>query len=128
MRNVNIRTLFLVTAFGVYCTAPCASAAPEATLWASDSLTKVMQSARRSAGEGEGTVLTMSGARGEIVSGQAVFRAPKDLAAATVRISDLPHRAGRMPALRGCLRYGIAGHRRQFPPLRSSFNGCVTST
>jgi len=63
-------------------------------------MSMVEQSARRSAGEGEGTSLKMSGARGEIVSGQAVFRAPKDLAAATVRISDLHHRAGRMPALR----------------------------
>jgi len=65
-------------------------AAPPGSLWASDSLTKVMRSAAPHQDRG-GPVL-LAGAQGEMVSGQAVFRPTEDLARATTSISDLQHR------------------------------------
>lgn len=75
-----------------------APATTEATLWASDPLTKVLRSARP--GEGQTDLLRMSGARREIVSGQAVFRSPKAVGAALTTISPLRHRVSgaAMPA------------------------------
>jgi len=60
-------------------------------LWAQDALTKVMPSATSS--ERTAERLRVSGARREIVSGQAVFRPQQDVAAAQARITDLKHRA-----------------------------------
>ena len=58
-------------------------------IWASDSLTKVMRSA---APPHEGAArLELSGARGEIVSGQAVLRPGRDVVGAGARMTELRH-------------------------------------
>lgn len=59
-------------------------------LWPSDALTKVLRSA--TPGENTGPKLSLSGARREIVSCQAVFRSPKAVAAAAAEMSDLRQR------------------------------------
>ncbi|MHC1764108.1 MAG: hypothetical protein AB9869_07360 [Verrucomicrobiia bacterium] len=56
-------------------------------LWASDALTKVLRSA--TPGDTMGSKLSLSGARREIVSGQAVFLSPKDVSVAAAAMSDL---------------------------------------
>ena len=67
-------------------------AAPQSQLWASNNLTKVLRDATpMPAGP---SAAQLSGGRGEVVSGQAVFRAAADAAAATVQITDLHHAAG----------------------------------
>jgi hypothetical protein len=60
-------------------------------LWAEDALSKVVPSATEK--DGKADRLSLSGARREIVSGQAVFRPPKGVAAAQAEISDLKHRS-----------------------------------
>jgi hypothetical protein len=60
------------------------------SLWAADCLTKVMRS--ETPGEGTAAAMELSGARGETVSGQAVFRPTGDVPAATVQITDLRHK------------------------------------
>ena len=59
-------------------------------LWPSNALTKVMRSDLPA--PGLGSALEISGARGETVSSQAVFRPPKDVNAASVSVNDLRHR------------------------------------
>lgn len=61
-----------------------------ATIWPSDSLTKVMRSAEP--GDKVGSSLHLAGARNEIVSSQAVFRSSKDLTNVAAAITDLRHR------------------------------------
>lgn len=61
-------------------------------LWPSNGLTKVMRSDLP--GPGLASALEISGARGETVSSQAVFRPPKDVNAASVSVSDLRHMEG----------------------------------
>lgn len=63
---------------------------PSATLWGSHSLNKVARTA--SPDSDRPSPVLMAGARGEIVSGQAVFRSTADLPDVTVSISDLRHR------------------------------------
>ena len=67
-------------------------------LWSSDSLTKVMRSSMP--GDAAGDAVAVSGGRGEIVSGQAVFRPRTDVGGAVVSVSDLIARNsnGRIPA------------------------------
>ncbi|MBN1346625.1 MAG: DUF4091 domain-containing protein [Phycisphaerae bacterium] len=60
-------------------------------LWAVDCLTKVMRSATCPARGGD--VLKIDGARGEVVSAQAVFRPNRDLAKATCTITGLRYEA-----------------------------------
>ena len=78
---IAIVVLGLQLAFAQFSTA----AEPRA-LWPESCLTKVLRTAEASKAP---ATLEVSGARGEIVSGQAVFRAPADVAAATCTISDL---------------------------------------
>jgi hypothetical protein len=59
-------------------------------LWACDSLTKVLQPAMPCTDVD--APLRLYGSRGEIVSGQAVFRPADEVAHATVNIDDLKHR------------------------------------
>jgi hypothetical protein len=59
-------------------------------IWAEDALSKVMSSA--TGNESKADRLLLSGARREIVSGQAVFRPQKGVATAQAEISDLRHR------------------------------------
>ncbi len=66
-----------------------APAAAGAEFWASDSLTKVLRSARPAPGS---NALRISGARREIVSGQAVFRPAQDVTAAQATVSELRDR------------------------------------
>jgi len=61
--------------------------------WAGDSLTKVLRSTKP--GNQVGDSLLLTGARHEIVSGQAVFRSSKDLTNVTASITDLRHRHSR---------------------------------
>ena len=63
---------------------------PPPALWASDALAKVLRSDTAPA-SGAGTV-SISGARGEIVSGQAVFRPAADVAGAEAAVTDLARR------------------------------------
>ncbi len=63
------------------------------TLWPSDALTKVMRSAQPPT-EGTTQGWQLWGARGEVVSGQAVFRAKEDVQASAT-ISDLVQGAGK---------------------------------
>jgi len=58
------------------------------TLWPSNSLTKVLRSAKPDPEKG---VLEASGAKGEIVSTQAVFRSTTDVASVKAKISNLVH-------------------------------------
>ena len=60
-------------------------------LWASDSLEKVLRSAAPGADASAGRAVRVCGSRGEIVSGQAVFRSAVDVAEITAKISDLRH-------------------------------------
>jgi hypothetical protein len=64
--------------------------APAANLWPSDSLTKVMHS--HTPAQTAPHALVINGARGEIASGQAVFRPEEDLSDATFEISNLTHK------------------------------------
>ncbi len=69
-----------------------AQATPSSTghlLWASDPLTKVLRSAKPGA-TGE-DVIRIGGARREIVSGQAVFWSPKEVASAQASMTELRH-------------------------------------
>jgi hypothetical protein len=68
------------------------SALPEATLWPGDALTKVLRSAQAAEPGADVPRLNLSGARREIVSGQAVFRSAKDVAAVEASLTDLRHR------------------------------------
>ena len=61
-------------------------------LWASDSLAKVLRSAVPPTGADAGRAVRMCASRGEIISGQAVFRPAVDVAEVGVRISELRHR------------------------------------
>ena len=70
---------------------PTQAQEPGPTLWASDALTKVLRSDQPTHSGNE--VLQMSGARREIVSGQAVLKSPKAIAAAICSVSDLRHRS-----------------------------------
>ena len=90
MRNVSAYGVLSVAVIAGMCSAQAAGAASAGTLWPSDCLTKVMRA--DTPGPNAATALAVSGARGEIVSGQAVFRTPTDLAGATVSITDLRHR------------------------------------
>jgi hypothetical protein len=58
-------------------------------LWATDNLTKVLHSTRPNKQSGD--LLLLTGARNEVVSGQAVFCSSKDLTNVTVSITDLRH-------------------------------------
>ena len=67
-------------------------AAPQGQLWASNNLAKVLRHATpMPVGP---SAAQLCGGRGEVVSGQAVFRSAADAAAATVQITDLHHTAG----------------------------------
>lgn len=69
------------------------AASPTTALWASDALTKVLRSDQPVGPECD--TLRLSGARREIVSGQAVFWSSKEIAAAGAVMSDLkPRLAG----------------------------------
>jgi len=70
---------------------PQKSEAAEPVLWASSCLTKVLRPDMPE--EKMPSVLQLSGARGEIVSGQAVFYPGENLDAATVGITDLQHKS-----------------------------------
>jgi hypothetical protein len=59
-------------------------------IWAEDALSKVMSSATGT--NATAARLTLSGARREVVSGQAVFRPQSGVAAAQASLSDLKHR------------------------------------
>ena len=80
------RLCVLLAVFTFY---PRTQAISKTMLWPSDALTKVMRSDKPSAGISD--VLLISGARGEIVSSQAVFCSDENVSAASVRISDLRH-------------------------------------
>jgi len=64
------------------------SADESPALWPSDSLAKVLRTTQPTAGP---YVLEFSGARGETVSTQAIFRSNGDVKNATVTITDLKH-------------------------------------
>ncbi len=87
MGTPNLRTMLCVGSIVLICMVQRSWAAPQEALWASDCLTKVMRSTTRPA-KGA-AALDLYGARGETVSGQAVFRTGKDLAGATAAVTDL---------------------------------------
>ncbi len=93
MRSHNCLAVCLVQLIVVVADSDCrgqeTASASFGTLWPSDCLTKVLRSARA---DGLSDALRMSGARGETVSGQAVFRPEIDTGSAAVSISDLRHR------------------------------------
>lgn len=66
------------------------STAAQAQLWPVSPLTKVMRSDRPS--QDSSKSLRISGAAGEVVSGQAVFRAATERSGLTAAVSDLRHR------------------------------------
>ncbi len=90
MDSASVRPVLLVAVIVATYVAQAACAAPARRLWASDGLTKVMRSAVP--GDDAPARLHIAGARGEIVSGQVVFRPAKDVDGATVGISDLRQR------------------------------------
>lgn len=79
----------LVTAWSAM--AQATPAVSDVKLWAADALAKVLRSTKP--GEPGTNTLKLSGARREIVSGQAVFRSSREINAAQATISDLRHRA-----------------------------------
>ncbi|MHC4445930.1 MAG: glycoside hydrolase domain-containing protein [Planctomycetota bacterium] len=83
MKRLMIGVLLWMACFG-----QLGWAAEPGVLWPSDGLSKVLRTAKPSADAG---VLEFCGARGEIVSTQAVFRIGKDVTEAEVDISDLRH-------------------------------------
>lgn len=87
MKSMTVRTAALVLVLMTTVAVQVGAAASGRTLWASDCLTKVMRSATPD--KVADAPVTLSGARGEIVSGQAVYRPGKDLAGATPTITDL---------------------------------------
>jgi len=86
---MKILTFTNVLIFTIFCL-PAKSRAAEPMLFPSSSLTKVLRSDMPD--EDIAAALQVSGARGEIVSGQAVFYPGETLDAATVTISDLSHK------------------------------------
>lgn len=70
-----------------------ATADSPGTLWSSDSLTKVMPSAVPAVDDA-GSPMRIRGAKGEIASGQAVFRPRTRLSGVTATISDMKLRGG----------------------------------
>ncbi|OHB79596.1 MAG: hypothetical protein A2Z25_03370 [Planctomycetes bacterium RBG_16_55_9] len=68
---------------------PRSQASHDVVFWPSDALTKIMRSDEPA--PGVANVLVLSGARGETVSSQAVFRPAQDMAAPSVSIGDLRH-------------------------------------
>ena len=73
-------------------------AAEPRTFWAADALTKVPRSAVTPATGAD--VCRLAGARGEVVSGQAVFRPPQEVKSAQVQVTELanPATASAIPA------------------------------
>ncbi len=94
IRATGRHAVLLVALWVALCTALAAPraalAGPPGELWASDSLEKVLRTAAPPAHAGQ--EVRLSGSRGEVVSGQAVFRAAEDVVAASARIGDLKHR------------------------------------
>jgi hypothetical protein len=88
MNRINAGPVSLIVSIVMGSTAEVSRAADSCELWPSDSLTKVMRSATPGR---EPTVLEIAGARGEIVSAQAVFRTTKGLGSVTASLSDLRH-------------------------------------
>jgi hypothetical protein len=82
------QALWLVTwaAMGL---APQLVSAPLGQFWPADGLTKVLRTDQPRTNSP--AILHLSGARGEIVSGQAVFRPDKDWAAVRTTITDFRH-------------------------------------
>jgi hypothetical protein len=80
---LRLCALLSVIAFSSRC-----QAVSQTELWPSDASTKVMRSDKPASGP---DALVISGARGEVVSSQAVFRPVEDVTAASVSISDLRH-------------------------------------
>lgn len=78
--------LLLIVLFSVSQTS---GAVPEKTLWPSNALTKVMRSDMPEADIKNS--LQITAARAEVVSSQAVFRPHKNVAAASVSVSNLRH-------------------------------------
>jgi len=85
MKTVRNRAgvLFII----LFCLPRVAQAVDDAALWPSDALTKVMRSDTPQAGTE--SALSISGARGEVVSAQAVFRPRHNVDAASIRLTDL---------------------------------------
>jgi len=90
MDGPNIRAVLLILLGASFCLAQMGLAASASGLWPTDCLTKVMRSATPPK-EGPSS-LQLAGARREIVSGQVVFRAGKDVAGAEFAVTDLCHR------------------------------------
>ena len=92
MRNVKAGARILAAIVLACCLARPGMAAGTSRLWATDCLTKVFRSAAPP--EDAGGPVVISGAQGEIASGQAVFVTGTALDAATVSVSDLQRRDG----------------------------------
>ena len=88
-KGLVFRIVYLVFA-GLFILSPVT--ADESALWASTSLTKVLVSDRP--GTETDSPLQLSGAKGEVVSGQVVFSPEKSLDAVTCAMSDLEHERG----------------------------------
>ena len=90
MKSLSAR--ILLTALCIcFFNSPSIHAADNPILWATDCLTKVMPNAL----PGDGIpYLAVSGAKGETVSGQAVYYPGKPVAHATCSITDLRHSTG----------------------------------
>ena len=85
MKTVKNRAALLLVV--LFCLPRIVQAADDAALWPSDALTKVLRS--DTCPVGTEPALSISGARGEIVSAQAVFRPRRDVEAASARLTDL---------------------------------------
>ena len=88
--NESRAVVFAVLCVGLHAVR-VAQAGTIGELWPSNSLTKVLRSAAPDADAKATVAAQMCGSRGEVVSGQAVFRPAVDLAAVTASISDLRH-------------------------------------
>jgi len=85
MRTVRNRAGLLLVI--LFCLPRIAQAVDDPALWPSDALTKVMRSDMPEVGAER--TLSVSGARGEVVSAQAVFRPRRDVRAASAGLTDL---------------------------------------
>ena len=88
---VVVAFLALTGVWGVAAPDPLPANASSAVLWAEDALTKVLRSA--TAGTQAAGTLNLSGARREVLSGQAVFRPQRSVTMAQARITHLKHRS-----------------------------------
>jgi len=91
MKIINRTMAICIVIITVLLMSPVFAADISGAVWPSDCLTKVLRQA--AAGDESGSVLKISGCRGETVSAQAVFRSSQDIEGVSASVTILNHRS-----------------------------------